>query len=86
MKRTLFTILWIVDAFIIGMVLFGLSAYTVLRFMPSKYDPTSPAYDYQTLSLVIAVILFPIGLPTLALILGVFGKLPGTQSMNQSVL
>jgi hypothetical protein len=84
MKKTIFTILWMIAFFIVGFIIFGIFSYVMVESSPHPTDPTS--IPVGTVRLIMLVDwLCPIGLPVLALILGLFGKLPGTWSRKDLV-
>jgi hypothetical protein len=80
MKKILFTVVWMIVFFLIGFVVFGAFAVTMAQ---TFHAPAAAALDYWKVRLIMVVDwLAPIGLPILALMLGIFGKLPGTRSRN----
>ena len=78
MKKTIFTILWMFAFCIIGICIFaGFGAFMASLF----HHPYDEAADKsKVIAIMVVDWLCPIGLPILALILGIRGKLPGTQS------
>ena len=79
MKKVVVTILWIFCSFIVGIVVFAVFGYVMVQSSP---NPTNPASldDYKVRLIMVVDWLFPIGLPIIALILGICGVLPGTRS------
>jgi hypothetical protein len=84
MKKSMIVILWMFGSLILGLVIFMALVATVL-WIPANADVSSPDIQRKGLLMGLADFAFPIGFPILALILGIFGKLPGTQSKKQSV-
>jgi hypothetical protein len=74
MKKVIFTIVWMLAFYILGRVIFDVSMHFIL----------SPSDNPKT-GLLQLVAHFTSLLPLLALILGIFGRLPGTQSRKDSV-
>jgi heme/copper-type cytochrome/quinol oxidase subunit 2 len=84
MKKTIFTILWMLAFFVIGLIVFGVFAYAMVQSSPHPTDPAS--FSVTKVRLIMLVDwLCPIGLPILALILGILGKLPGTHGRKDLV-
>lgn len=81
MKKTLFIIFWVITFFIVGLIVFGVFSYAMVESSPRPTDPTTLT-DNKVRFIIVVDWLFPIGLPTLALILGIFGKLPGTRRIS----
>jgi amino acid permease len=78
MKKTMFTVLWVFDFFVVGYVLFiGLGA-AIATFIPNRAE--AEAWMRGQALLISLVNLVSHGLPVLALVLGIFGLLPGTQN------
>lgn len=75
MKRGGFTILWMFVSFIVGCILFVGVIMAVNFKRAAQGDTSSSPPNNQLVNLAIVY-----SLPTLALILGVMGKLPGTRS------
>jgi len=82
MKKSLFVILWMFTSFVVGIVIFMSLIMTVL-WIPANADVSSPDIQRKGVLMGLADFALPIGLPLLALIFGIFGKLPGTQSKKQ---
>ena len=83
MKKTILTILWMIAFFLIGSCIFvGFGAVIVL-FMHHPYDENLDSS--KMLAVRIVAWLVGIGLPILALILGIREKLPGTRSRKSLV-
>ena len=78
MKKTIFTLLWMIALCIVGFAAFAIFILDVMP-LPPHVDPTSADSQHRVMVYGLVSWLFPIGLPILALILGIFGKLPGTQ-------
>lgn len=78
MRKTLFTVLWVVDFFVVGYVLFIGFGAAIAIYIPNR--PEAEAWMRGRMILVGLVDFVAHGLPVLALILGVCGVLPGTQS------
>jgi hypothetical protein len=74
MKRTIFSILWMVAFFAVGLTI---SCILLMKFPPSPL-PTPEEYNQTELAIRVGVS-FCIGLPIVALMLGILGKLPGTR-------
>ena len=85
MKKSLFVILWMFASFVVGALIFMALVLTVL-WIPANADTSLPDIQRKGLLMGIADFALPIGLPLLALILGIFGKLPGTQSKKQPII
>ena len=85
MKKSLFVILWMFASFVVGVLIFMALVLTVL-WIPANANTSLPDIQRKGLLIGIADFALPIGLPLLALVLGIFGKLPGTQSKKQSVI
>jgi hypothetical protein len=79
MKRIIFTILWTFLSFIVGLAAFAIIYITAFIQTPPHLPRTSPEVQFWTRAIELGL-LFPIGLPSLALFLGIFGQLPGTRS------
>jgi hypothetical protein len=73
MKKIALTILWMVAFYIIGRVIFDVSMHFIL-----------PSSDSPKISLLLVAWITSL-LPLLALILGILGRLPGTQSRKDLV-
>src|SRR4051812_12979999 len=74
MKKVSFTILWMLVSFLVGCILF-IGAVIVVDFnRAAQGDTSSPLPNNRLVNLVIVY-----SLPTLALVLGAMGKLPGTR-------
>jgi hypothetical protein len=84
MKKTIFTLLWMIALCIVGFVVFTIFILAVMP-LPPHADPTSPDSLHRVMVYGLVSWLFPIGLPILALILGILGKLPGTHGRKDSV-
>jgi hypothetical protein len=78
MKKALFTILWMFIFFIVGLVIFAAFSFVMVQSSPR---PTGAASldDHKVRLIMVVDWLFPIGLPVVALILGICGVLPGTR-------
>jgi hypothetical protein len=84
MKKTIATLLWMLAFFSVGFVIFTAFDLILVHFTPNPTDPAS--WDNWRVTLIrIVDWLFPIGLPVLALILCIVGKLPGTRSSKDLV-
>jgi hypothetical protein len=77
MRKVLFTILWTFEFFLAGFGVLGIF-FIVMAYLPDHLSEAIFSDDRRVR--LIVDWLFPIGLPVLALILGIFGKLPGTRS------
>jgi uncharacterized BrkB/YihY/UPF0761 family membrane protein len=84
MKKTIFTLLWMIALCIVGLVVFAIFI-TAIMPLPPHADPTSPDVQHKVMIYGLVSWVFPIGLPILALILGIFGKLPGTHGRKDLV-
>jgi len=84
MKRLLFSILWMVGFFTVGFIILVTSALVVAHFTAQATEPASWRGGRELLLSTIDW-LFPIGLPILALILAVLGKLPGTRKATARI-
>jgi hypothetical protein len=78
-QKSLFVILWVFTSFIIGMLIFMSLVMTVL-WIPANAGVSSLDIQRKGVLMGMAHFALRIGLPLLALILGIFGKLPGTRS------
>jgi hypothetical protein len=78
MKRVLFTIIWMIIFCIIGVLIFGIFA-CLMYFSSSQLTGTTTIEDYKVRLIIVVDWLFPIGLPILAIVLGIYGLLPGTR-------
>jgi len=78
MRKTLFTILWVIDFFVVGYVLFIGFGAGIATCIPSR--PEAEAWMHSWPMLIGLVDFVAHGLPVLALILGICGVLPGTRS------
>jgi hypothetical protein len=83
MKKTIFTVLWMLAFFMVGFVIFIVFGSVMVRSIPHPADP-APSELYKAGLITVVDWLGPIGLPILALVLGIFGKLPGTRSHRQA--
>ena len=82
MKKTVFTILWMLAFCIVGICIFAGFSAAIVLFL---HHPYNEALDKNRILAVMVVDwLGPIGLPILALILGIRGALPGTRSKKQT--
>lgn len=83
MKRALFTILWLLASFVGGVALLICVTLLVSLTIPRNVDVTQPEVPPEmrgrALMVGLAYYLFLFGLPVLALVLGIRGKLPGTR-------
>jgi hypothetical protein len=84
MKKTIFTILWMLAFFTVGFIIFGVFSYAMVQSSPHPTDPASFS-DSKVRLIMLVDWLCPIGLPILALILGILGKLPGTHGRKDLV-
>ncbi|HSY74804.1 MAG TPA: hypothetical protein VK810_04985 [Dongiaceae bacterium] len=81
MKKIMFTIVWMFAFFIMGTWIFGGIGAVIGLFL---HQPYNEALDKnKLLAAGIVAWLCCIGLPILALILGIRGKLPGTRRKNE---
>ena len=78
MKKTIFILLWMIALCVVGFVVFSVFVLAVMP-VPPHADPTSPDSQHKVMLYGLVSLLFPIGLPVLAFILGLFGKLSGTR-------
>jgi hypothetical protein len=78
MKKILFTILWMFVFFIVGLGIFGHLITTTL-WIPPNADVSSPDVQHKAMRIGLVIWIFLIGLPVVALILGICGVLPGTR-------
>jgi hypothetical protein len=78
MRKTIFTILWVIDFFVIGYVLFVGFGAAVAAFIPSRAEAEAWMHGQAMLTSLVDFVAH--GLPVLALILGICGVLPGTRS------
>jgi hypothetical protein len=83
MKKAIFTVLWVLAFFMVGFVSFIVFGSVVVRSIPHPADP-APSELYKADCITVVAWLGPIGLPILALVLGIFGKLPGTRGHKQA--
>ena len=83
MKKTMFTILWMLAFFIVGFIIF--SVFTLVMAHTFHTQDQASLDDWKVRLIMLVDRLGPIGLPVLALILGIIGKLPGTQSQKDLV-
>jgi len=79
MKKILFILLWMMTFFVFGFVVFGLFDTVIMPISPQA-DHSTPAVQHKELILGVISLVCVFGLPLVALILGIVGKLPGTQS------
>jgi hypothetical protein len=84
MKKTIFTLLWMIAVFIVGLAVFAIFTFFIMP-LPPHADPTSPGVQHTVMIYGLVSWLFPFGLPILALILGIIGKLPGTHGRKDLV-
>ena len=78
MKKTIFTILWMLVFLSAGFVIFCFAGYVIAR--PGIRSTGTSTLDDNKVRLIMVIDwLCVYGLPILALILGIFGKLPGTR-------
>ncbi len=84
MKKTIFTILWMLAFFVVGLIIFGVFSYAMVQSSPHPTDPAALT-DTKVRLIMLVDWLCPIGLPILALILGILGRLPGTRGRKDLV-
>jgi hypothetical protein len=80
MKKTILTILWMIAFSAVGLTIFCI---LMMKFPPSPF-PTPEADHQEELACLVGVS-FSIGLPIIALILGICGVLPGTSRRKNLV-
>jgi hypothetical protein len=80
MKKTMLTVLWMLAFFALGLCLYAGFIILMRPFFHSGATDSTKA-----IVVMIADLLCPIGLPVVALLLGIFGKLPGTQGKQDLV-
>ncbi|MGA2868105.1 MAG: hypothetical protein ABSF34_02950 [Verrucomicrobiota bacterium] len=78
MKKIIFAVLWMFASFIIGLFIFGQIITTTL-WIPAHADLSSPDVQRKAMDIGLVIWIFLIGLPLIALILGICGVLPGTR-------
>ena len=81
MKKTIFPILWMFAFFLIGACIFAGFGAVIVLFV---HQPLEASDRIKMLAVTIVDWLGPIGLPILALILGIRGVLPGTRSKKHT--
>jgi hypothetical protein len=84
MKKTIFTILWMLAFFVVGFIICGVFSFAMVESSPHPADPAALT-DTKVRFITLVDWLCLIGLPILALVLGIFGKLPGTRSRKDLV-
>ena len=80
MKKTILTILWMIAFFLMGSCIFAGIGQVVVLFI---HQPLQASDRIIMLAVRIVACLCAIGLPILALILGIRGRLPGTRSRKE---
>jgi len=78
MRKTIFIVLWVIDFFVVGYVLFIGFGAAIAIFIPSRAE--AEAWMRGRMMLIGLVDFVAHGLPVLGLILGICGLLPGTRS------
>jgi hypothetical protein len=76
MQKIFFFFFWMFAFFVVGLFLFGIFNYAVIA--SDRPGDQTALSDSQELLLELVFCLFPIGLPVLAFLLIVMGKLPVT--------
>jgi hypothetical protein len=82
MKKALFTILWMLTFFVIGLVIFAVFSLIMVQTTPHPTDPAS-FNNHKVWLIMVVDWLFPIGLPIIALLISICGLLPGTRSSKK---
>ncbi len=84
MKKTIFTFLWMAASFIGGLVIFFSLINSVL-WIPAHADVSLPDVQRKAMDIGLSIWILLIGVPLLALILGICGVLPGTRRRKDLV-
>jgi hypothetical protein len=84
MKKTLIAFRWFFASLIVGLVILGILIISGL-YVPPDTEVTSEGVSRKALYTGLTIWIFLIGTPLLALILGIRGRLPGTQSRKSLV-
>jgi hypothetical protein len=84
MKKTKFILLWMFGCFVAGLVIFFSLINSVL-WIPAHADVSSPDVQHKALAIGLSAWILLIGVPLLALILGVCGALPGTRQRGDLI-
>ena len=84
MKKTIFTFLWMAGSFVAGLVIFFGLIESVL-WIPAHADVSQPDVQRKAMDIGLAIWILLIGLPLLAVILGICGMLPGTKRRKDVV-
>lgn len=83
MKKSIFTLFWMAGSFVAGLVIFFSLINSVL-WIPA-HDVSSPDVQRKALDIGLSIWILLIGVPLLALILGICGVLPGTRRRKDLV-
>ena len=78
MKKIMFTILWTIGVYLVGLAIFAIFTLKFVHFSPNQ-DPNSPEVQHEAMRAGFVSLIFTILLPIVALILGICGLLPGTR-------
>lgn len=78
MKKTIFTLFWMAGSFVAGLEILFILINSVL-WIPAHADVSSPDVERKALAIGLSIWVLLIGVPLLAMILGICGVLPGTR-------
>jgi len=83
MKKLMFIILWMIIGACVGFAMWSIFLLVMIHITPNA--TSASAWTGHRLAVVCSVDVVCCATPIVALLLGIFGKLPGTRSKKQSV-